>query len=260
MNELITIITFNYPHEAHLVKIKLESEGIEVFIKDELTVQVHNFYSNAIGGVKLQVKEKDFTRANQLLIESGYIKNEIQSKNRFFNRFDKSTVKLPIIGKMIFEIRLISAIMLLIIIITIIIALVSIPSKIEILSQNVWCVEKIYHNNQELNPKTIKTNSIFRDNICYEKIAFPGNRMISFPGINSNKYNCVWVYKNKNLVVRKCELENTIKENKSLENIIKEEEIKQSESIYEGTYSIKIRNKNIYLQSNSLTIIAKIVN
>lgn len=67
MNKLVTIKTFTYPHEAYVVRGKLESEGIETFMKDELTVQVHNFYSNAVGGVKLQVLEEDVERALSVL-------------------------------------------------------------------------------------------------------------------------------------------------------------------------------------------------
>jgi len=53
MKDWVTLLTFTYPHEAHLAKGRLESEGIEVQITDELTVQAYNLYSNAIGGVKL---------------------------------------------------------------------------------------------------------------------------------------------------------------------------------------------------------------
>lgn len=67
MNQFVTIRTFSYPHEAHIVMGKLESEGIEVFLKDELTVQVNNFYSNAVGGVKLQVQPKDVERAMTII-------------------------------------------------------------------------------------------------------------------------------------------------------------------------------------------------
>lgn len=56
METFITIATFQYPHQAYIIKAKLESEGIYVLLKDELTIQAHNFLSNAIGGVKLQIK------------------------------------------------------------------------------------------------------------------------------------------------------------------------------------------------------------
>ena len=36
------------------------------FIKDELTIQVQPFYSNAIGGAKLQVRESDVDLANEI--------------------------------------------------------------------------------------------------------------------------------------------------------------------------------------------------
>ena len=53
MGNLTTIITFTLPHDAHLAKAKLQSEGVEVFIKDEMTAHVNHLYSGAIGGVKL---------------------------------------------------------------------------------------------------------------------------------------------------------------------------------------------------------------
>jgi hypothetical protein len=74
--KLITIFTFEFAHEAPIVKGKLESEGILCFLKDELTAQVVPFYSNAIGGVKLQVIESDAPQAIEVLKESGYIKDE----------------------------------------------------------------------------------------------------------------------------------------------------------------------------------------
>lgn len=67
------ILTFVYPHEAHFAKAYLASEGVESEIRDELTAQVNNFYSNAIGGVKLLVKVHDYERGIELLKKGGYI-------------------------------------------------------------------------------------------------------------------------------------------------------------------------------------------
>ena len=67
-----TIITFTYPQDAHIAQGFLESEGVESILKDELTVQVQNFYSNAIGGVKLQVKSEDIENATSILKNGGY--------------------------------------------------------------------------------------------------------------------------------------------------------------------------------------------
>lgn len=76
MGNYKTIITFTLPHEAYLAKGFLESEGIDAIIKDEFTAQVNNFYSNAIGGVKLQVKESEFEEGLVILKKGGYINSE----------------------------------------------------------------------------------------------------------------------------------------------------------------------------------------
>ncbi len=66
-DQLITIATFSHPIEAHILKTKLESEEIECFIADENTVTMNWLYSNAIGGVKLQIKKSDFKRAMAII-------------------------------------------------------------------------------------------------------------------------------------------------------------------------------------------------
>ena len=114
MDNLETVISFTYPHEAHLAKGKLESEGVEVFMKDELTVQVHNFYSNAIGGVKLQVRGSDFETAHRVLVASGYIQEQKDKSNKLLSKLDKWTAKLPLIGNAAIELRLIIPIAILV--------------------------------------------------------------------------------------------------------------------------------------------------
>jgi len=76
MDNLKTIITFTLPQDAYLAKGYLESEGVETFILDELTAQVYNFYSNAIGGVKLQVNEEDYENGLRILQKGGYINSD----------------------------------------------------------------------------------------------------------------------------------------------------------------------------------------
>jgi len=65
--DLVQLATFMYPHEAHLAKGKLDAHGIESSLQDELTIQINNFYSNAIGGVKLHVLAEDLDRAKEVL-------------------------------------------------------------------------------------------------------------------------------------------------------------------------------------------------
>src|SRR5688572_11327171 len=63
----VTVASFSQPIEAHLLRTKLESEGIECQLKDEHIVRMDWFYSNAVGGVKVQVREEDVARVRALL-------------------------------------------------------------------------------------------------------------------------------------------------------------------------------------------------
>lgn len=81
MEDWTRVISFTYPHEAHMAKGVLEASGIEVIMKDESTVQVHNFLSNAIGGVKIFVENSKVEEALLVLENAGYIqKNEPEKK------------------------------------------------------------------------------------------------------------------------------------------------------------------------------------
>ncbi len=64
---IITIATYSYPTEAHLNRAKLESEGIDAFVADEHMIQANWLYSQAIGGIRLQVKESDAEKALSIL-------------------------------------------------------------------------------------------------------------------------------------------------------------------------------------------------
>jgi len=118
MNNWKIILTFTYPYEAHIVKSKLESEDIPTQTRDELTVR-----SNAIGGVKLLVKEDDYDKALKILIELRQISEPKLTENKLLIRFDKISSKLPLIGKSIVEFRLIIIVALLLVIITAIVSI-----------------------------------------------------------------------------------------------------------------------------------------
>ena len=64
---LITVANFSHPTEADIVVAWLESEGIECFVTNEHTITMNWLYSNAIGGVGVQVKAANVERANEIL-------------------------------------------------------------------------------------------------------------------------------------------------------------------------------------------------
>ncbi|GAA4803592.1 DUF2007 domain-containing protein [Litoribaculum gwangyangense] len=62
-----TIARFQYSTEAQIIKGRLEAEGIQVFLSDNLTIDTDPLVSNAIGGVKLKVFRHDALKAQHIL-------------------------------------------------------------------------------------------------------------------------------------------------------------------------------------------------
>ncbi len=67
LRELVTVREFRDLPEAVLAKGLLESAGIECFLADDNIVRMDWFYSNAVGGIKLQVNQEDAAAAIEVL-------------------------------------------------------------------------------------------------------------------------------------------------------------------------------------------------
>lgn len=67
--EFYTLAAFEFVADVQIIKGKLESEGIPVFLQDENTLNSDPLISGAIGGVKLQVYTKDKDRALEVYNE-----------------------------------------------------------------------------------------------------------------------------------------------------------------------------------------------
>ncbi|MBO6881907.1 DUF2007 domain-containing protein [Winogradskyella sp.] len=68
MNEtFVTIARFQYSSEAQIVKGRLEADGIQTFLKDNITIDTDPLVSNAIGGIKLKVYAEDEKEAKEIL-------------------------------------------------------------------------------------------------------------------------------------------------------------------------------------------------
>lgn len=70
-----TLATFSLPIDAHLLITRLEGNGINAYIRDENMITLDWFYSNAIGGVKVDVADEDLPAA-QALLAAGPPENE----------------------------------------------------------------------------------------------------------------------------------------------------------------------------------------
>jgi ribosomal protein L37AE/L43A len=65
LERFVTVAVYVYPWEAQLAKARLETEGIESLVADENAAGIYG--ANAIGGIKLRVREEDLDRATDLL-------------------------------------------------------------------------------------------------------------------------------------------------------------------------------------------------
>jgi hypothetical protein len=76
-DKLVTIKTFYYDSETMLYEPRFKDAGIYYLLKDQKTVSADPIVSNAIGGIKLQVKEQDLETGKAILKEID--DNRIQS-------------------------------------------------------------------------------------------------------------------------------------------------------------------------------------
>lgn len=66
---LVTVASFNTAPEAHILRGRLEEEGLRVVVADEDTVNMAWHYAQAIGGVKVQVAPEDADRARAVIAD-----------------------------------------------------------------------------------------------------------------------------------------------------------------------------------------------
>ncbi len=96
-DNFVTLITFPYAHQLGIVRSKLESEGIESVVQDELTIQTDPLYSNALGGVKLKVRESKLLQAIEILKEAGHgdlLETAEPDENIFVSGIERANEKL----------------------------------------------------------------------------------------------------------------------------------------------------------------------
>jgi len=67
MDKIIVFQTYYNPIEANIVKSRLLDSGVQCFLSDENTITINPLYTQALGGVKLHLFEKDVELAKSIL-------------------------------------------------------------------------------------------------------------------------------------------------------------------------------------------------
>jgi len=70
-DKIITFESYYDPMLAHIIRTRLEANGIPCFISDENTMGNNPILTNVAGGVKLKIFEKDLERCREILASEG---------------------------------------------------------------------------------------------------------------------------------------------------------------------------------------------
>lgn len=220
--------------ELAILRGRLEADGIECRVLDELTVQVNPFYSNAIGGIKLQVKESDIQKAIEILKEGGYIKDEDLQAPKSQMKLDNATSKIPLLKNLRFELRLMIIITVLIAIIATVIYFATLPSTFERLTKQSWCLDRVVYNEETYIPNTIEKLMFVMAGSCEESIYMGTDGGVTLPGFNSRKAHGEWTLDGKLLQIS---------------------QVDTFDFVYNGVYKIEFSNGNrLTLKSEKTTL------
>jgi hypothetical protein len=91
--ELVTIAVYVAPYEAEMAKGELEAYGIPSFVLDQFAIGANPLYSNALGGIKLQVPATYAEEAHKIITAqatSEVSQNEEESKANYKQTVAKS--------------------------------------------------------------------------------------------------------------------------------------------------------------------------
>lgn len=95
----VTIVTFANYFDAAPVQSKLENEGIVCFLRDVHSTTINPLLANSIGGIKLDVAEKDYAAAKELLVEMGYDMSEKDdAQSALIKKIEAVIQKVPFLG------------------------------------------------------------------------------------------------------------------------------------------------------------------
>lgn len=193
MNRFVTVLTFENAINAQIAKLSLEAEGITCFLKDEISVQVIQ-YSEALGGVKLQVHESDLEKAIKILERDGYsLERESEDK---WAKIDKLTKGIPFLNTISVQPR---AFILFAMFVTIGLLIILGPVAYKshqaqwVFSEGTWCFDYLKYRDKNYKPETYGLVLRLNGN-CDETVHFHERGSVHFPGFKSKSFFADWVF------------------------------------------------------------------
>ncbi len=106
MSQLITIYSSILPVDCHIIRGRLEKEGIKSYIFDENIVLVHPYRAEAVGGVKLKVPDALYDKSREVLslIEDDYLVDD-EGVYQLYEVFDEEIIRQERLIRLRIQIR-----------------------------------------------------------------------------------------------------------------------------------------------------------
>lgn len=234
MDAFVTVATFTWPTDAVVPRGLLEGEGIEVRMKDEMTVQVHNFYSQALGGVKLQVPEVEAERAREILREGGFLHDAVAEQGDFWPEVDRVTRSIPLIGRidlLMARVMVLVTLVLLVVLAPIVIS--AQPDTIDLLTNTSWCVERVQVDGEDLVAYSTSPGLVMVTMGCAERLDFDRRGFVRLPGYDSPSQEVNWLVDDSGLHF---------------------EGITAHQDVYDGAFAMTVNDHYLTLRSARTTV------
>jgi hypothetical protein len=234
VNNFETILTFNHPTELDMVRVRLEDEGIECLVPDEFTVIMNPLYSNAVGGVRLQVRESDIERAKEVLIHYGYIKTETEQETARESAWLKIGSTWPILKSFKAEVR-ISFIALTIVFAIIALAYwIIVPSTEERLMENTWCIRNLNYLKEEFAYDYKSPFYIAEYGYCSQHLEFNKDGTVELSNYFVSHFKGRWEIDGGELIISN---------------------VNSYDTIFNGSYEVDLDRENLNLTSKNTGIV-----
>lgn len=233
----ITVISVGLPMEAQIIKAQLELHGIEVEILDEMTSDIAPFYTQAMGGIRIQVQEVHFEAAKELLIHLGHLKKEERKTNPIYAAFIKYSNKIPLLNKLRVELRLLICLTVLLALFIVPIVLANQPKLIDRIVGKHWCVSEVYYMNEPISLDESVYDVYF--NNCKSILTFNENGEVRMSNYTGFTPLVRWEESGDGLFL-------TVDRNNTFY---------PGKPYFEGEYQLKIQGERLELWSKSMYIV-----
>ncbi len=146
------------------------------------------------------------------------------------------TSRIPVIGNLVFELRLLILIAFGVIFFSVIGVLLSVPDKTDRIIAETWYLNKIRYNDKYYQPKTLGIRMILTNGDT-EYIKFNEDGSVIMPGFNTNAIKGKWKLDNDKLIIFDSDT---------------------LDYLYNGSYEVIVNSNSISLTSASTSIVGHI--